>query len=162
MKLATLMLFIVALHAQAENLLPNAGMEESHLPAQWKDLNVWGAPGSFAVDDKIAHTGAHSFRISATQSTQSWLYGPPIPVAPGEELEASAWVRFKDLRKKGKPGEGNPSGITLVANFFNDDAPTKHFEDSASTGGEAKENEWHDLRGKVKVPPLAATIRLRI
>ncbi len=81
----------------AGNLLPNASLEEPGLPRGFTSLNVWGAKGEFEIDEIEAHSGRRSFRISATESTQSFLYGPPISVAAGEMIEASAWVKFRNV-----------------------------------------------------------------
>jgi hypothetical protein len=145
-----------------QNLLPNPSLETAQVPEHWKFLNVWGAPGHFALDEQVAHSGKRSFRVSAKQSTQSWLYSDPIPVAAGETIEASAWVRYQDLPEGHTTGEGQQAGLILVANFFEGDGRSEHFQDFAHITAAGTTDDWQELKGSVKVPQEAATLRLRI
>lgn len=144
---------LVGAGARAGNLFSNESLEEGDKrPTGWSAINFWGGKASFDIESRFAHTGRRSFRISCAESTQAFLFSAPVPVAAGETLHASAWVKVKD---RGALGD-----VVLVANFFEGDGRTEDFTDVAKLKG--KGDEWTQLSGEVKVPQRAAVVRLRI
>src|SRR5437899_12928171 len=85
----------------AENLVENGGMEgladENGAPPRWES-QVIGTPPQLSVDATDKHSGQNSARIDAADITRSYFRSADfIPVAPGEELRGSAWVKVKDV-----------------------------------------------------------------
>src|SRR4051812_2843770 len=95
------------------NLVANSGFEETKekLPAQWTPLTL-GPSAQCEIDRQIKHGGAQSVRISAGEVTRTYVLSEYIPVAPGESVSASAWVKCKDV-PEGK-------GTTIVIGEFSD------------------------------------------
>src|SRR6266550_4355594 len=100
---ALLLSLILALQGcitHTTNLLPNPGLEEvseKNIPAHWIGIKMWGAPAKWSSDDAVSHGGRRSFRIAATQPTQAWLRSESIPVAPGELVHASAYLKMQNV-----------------------------------------------------------------
>src|SRR5262245_34211005 len=125
-------LILISGMARAGNLLPNESLEQGEgKPAAWSAINFWGGKASFDLDSEVAHSGKRSFRISCGESTQAFLYSAAIPVAAGENLEASAWVKVQD-----QSGAGD---VVMVANFFEGDGRTEAFADLAKVSGKGCE-----------------------
>jgi hypothetical protein len=123
-------------------------------PAHWEPL-VIGAPAQFAPDAGEKHGGRQSIRITASEVTRSYVRSAPIPVAPGEQIRVGAWVKHQGV----PPDKGT---VIVIAEFTNAEGRG----DQVSKVGVAKTGEpspgWQHVEGTVTVPPLAATLRLRL
>jgi hypothetical protein len=74
-----------------------------------------------------------------------------VPVAAGETLDASAWVKLSNVvGEESDEGSGN---VALVANFFEGDGRSEDFQDIATIAAGA--DDWCDLHGQVTVPKQA-------
>jgi hypothetical protein len=129
-------------------------MEEisADLPQGWHKL-VFGIPAQFAVDAVEHHAGAHSVRMSASESARSFLVSDYLPVGVGETFTASAWVKCKDVPvEKGH--------VILIAEFANSKEQSVEMENcgmaTAETAG------WQLLQKTFKVPVAATQVRLRM
>lgn len=146
----------------ARNSLKNAGLEivENNLPRDWQPLSI-GAPAQFAMDAEEKHSGRHSVRITAPETTRSYLRSEPIAVAPGERFFLSAWVKCRDV----PPNEGT---VIAIAEFTN--AQDRNTEVSkvgvatvaSSVGSASQASQWQRVKSTVTVPDLAANLRLRL
>jgi hypothetical protein len=98
--------------AKRDSSPPNGGFEESAangMPAHWEPLII-GAPAQFALDSEQKHSGQHSARLTASEVTRAYFATEWMPIAPGEKIHVSAWVKHKDV----PPGKGT---VILIAGF---------------------------------------------
>src|SRR5437762_1325868 len=104
--------------ADSKNLLPEPGMEGAPvkgLPTGWEKAGVGADKSKFAIDTEVKHEGNQSVRIASADSTRAYVRSiEPIPVAPGEKISGSFWVKCKDV-----PLE--PGAIIAIADFSNSD-----------------------------------------
>jgi hypothetical protein len=144
--------------AEARNLLNNPGLEEVAAQGQPK---AWGpfvvsVPGTFTSDQTIKHSGNRSLRIDAPENTRLYLRSDPIPVAPGEKISASAWVKCKDV----PVGKGT---IILIGEFTNSHDTNPSIEKFAVLDRKDQTDvDWQKIEGSITVPALAANLRLRM
>jgi hypothetical protein len=139
-----------------EPALLNGGFEqtgEQGHAAHWEPL-VTGAPAKFALDEAEKHSGKRSGRLMASEVTRSYFGSNWMPVAPGEKIHVSAWVKHQDV----PPGQGT---VILIAEFS--DARHRNERvakvDTADTSKPSP--QWRKIAGVVTAPPLAAHMRLR-
>ena len=143
--------------AAAENLVENGAMETiaQELPGGWELLSI-GAPARLSVDTSEKHGGKASVRLDAPEVTRSYARSvKPIEVAPGEMVEASAWVKFRDVPT-------SFGTVILIAEFAN--ARGEHVSvakfDTAFT--KQPTDKWQQISGSVKVPDNASRLHLRM
>jgi hypothetical protein len=153
--LICLSLSISSFAAEVEkNLVPNPGFEEvkDNLPANWKPLTM-GPAAQCELDRQVKHGGAQSVRISASEVTRTYVLSEYVPVAPGESISASAWIKCKDV-PEGK-------GTAIVIGEFSDsqgrNAKFVKFDVANVT-----DQKWQQVKGTQKVPEAATRLRLRI
>src|SRR2546430_9803633 len=108
----------------AENLIANGGMEPpaaDGVPAQWEKQAI-STPAQFSLDENQKHSGRSSARLDAAETARSYFRGATtIPVAPGEELRGSAWVRIENV----PPETG---AVIMIANFADADGRNETVE----------------------------------
>ena len=157
----TLLLLCCSLTAGAEqNLIANGEAEgppsAEKLPPHWSPLVV-STTASFATDATEKHGGRASIRITAPEQTRSYARSDVIPVAPGETIHGSAWVKVKDVDLK----EGL-NHVIMIAEFTDakDANQTVLKFDVAKIPDASK--EWTKIEGSVKVPELMANLRVRV
>jgi hypothetical protein len=135
------------------NLITNPGMEGAsgnRLPDHW-DTVVIGIQPQFATDSFIKHAGRSSIRISATDITRAYVRSEAIEVAPGEMIQASAWVRCE--RVPAKPGH-----VILIGEFSQGDESGRVVE-KFDTANPAKSG-WQKVSGEIAVPANVTQMRL--
>ena len=152
-------LALLAIPAGASpNLLVNPSLEQigaDQLPPHWEQCVV-SLPGKFTIDESMKHDGLQSVRIDAPETTRLYLRSDPIPVAPGETITASAWVKCKDV----PPGKGT---IILIGEFTNNkDSATTVEKFATLDRKEASDVDWTKIEGSIKVPALMTNLRLRM
>jgi hypothetical protein len=138
----------------ARNLIVNPGMEEgsaSSTAASWESL-VIGAPAQFRTDEQIKHGGHRSMCIDAVEITRAYIRSNPITVAPGEVLDAAAWVRQSDV-------PADRGTIIMIAEFSQGPHELRPLQKVAVAD---RPSEWQLIRGRVMVPPSATSMRLRL
>src|SRR4051794_6122687 len=142
----------------AGNLIQNGELEAASsdkLPPHWTPFVV-SLPGTFTIDREVKHEGEQSGRIDAPENTRLYLRSDPIPVAPGEKITASAWVKCKDV----PPGKGT---VILIGEFTNSsDANAVVEKFGVAERKDAKDVNWQKIEGTVPVPPLMTNLRLRM
>jgi hypothetical protein len=151
---------IARARADELNLVANSSAEQANgegRPASWEPLNV-AAPAKFSVDDSEHHgDGARSLRIDAGEVCRSYWRCDPIPVAPGEQIAASAWVKMRDV----PAAQGT---VILIAEFTDArglNQSVEKFNTARVTGTDA-DQQWQLVSGKVTVPDGASRLRLRM
>src|SRR5207244_1748882 len=113
--LIAMLLLIAARPSQAadtQDLLPNGDFERvvsTTQPANWQPLII-GAKSQFSLDEQEKHGGRYSAKIVAPEFARSYWRSDAIPVAPGEKIHASAWVKVKDV----PPDHGS---VIVIAEF---------------------------------------------
>lgn len=144
--------------ALAQSKLPeNPGFEGSPakpLPPHWTPLNI-GTEAKFSTDSAEKHGGTQSVRIDAPEVTRSYVVSESMPVAAGEEIAGSAWVKVKDMTE----GQGTCIMIAEFLNAAGNDMSVAKF-DTADVAKASK--AWQHIGGSVKVPDNAAFVRLRL
>lgn len=135
------------------NLIDNPGLEkltEDGKPLAWEPLII-GAPAQFTTDEQTFHGGARSIRIDAGEIARSYLRSAGIPVAAGEVVEISAWVKTRDV----PAGQGT---VILIAEFARGTARGSVAKvDTAKTAP-----DWQQITGRVTVPTACDTLRVRM
>ena len=93
---------------------------------------------------------------NAPENTRLYLRSDPIPVAPGEKIAASAWVKCKDVPV-------NKGTVILIGEFTNikDSSPTVE-KFAVLDRKNATDVDWQKIAGTVTVPPLMTNLRLRM
>jgi hypothetical protein len=120
-------------------------------PAAWQPRSI-GVEAQFALDETVRHEGRRSARIVAPESTRSYFCSRLVPVAPGERIGVSAWVRTANV----PPDKGT---VILIASFM--------VAEGAPAGGPmkiavaAKTGEWEHIGGTVTAPPRANFLQVR-
>jgi hypothetical protein len=151
-------LLLVSKSHAATNLVANGGLEETSdkkLPPHWEPFVV-SVPGTFTIDESVKHEGRQSVRIDAPENTRLYLRSEPIPVAPGEKITASAWVKCKDV----PVGKGT---VILIAEFTNSQDSSSTVEKFGVADRKAGTDiDWQKIEGTVTVPPLMTNLRLRM
>src|SRR5687767_6945225 len=136
---------------------PNGGFEQrggdGQLPADWEPL-VIGAPAQLALDATEKHAGRHSARVSATEVARSYFRSTAVPIAPGEKIHVSAWVKHKDV----PPGQGT---VILIAEFSDAKGRNESVAKVNTADTTKPSPDWRKIEGTVTAPPLAANLRLR-
>ncbi len=81
----------------AANLIPNASFEDmdGNRPAGWRPVN-FGARGTFAVDEAVAHSGKRSARISSETGADAG-YQIVLPVRPYSKYRLSGFIRVENV-----------------------------------------------------------------
>lgn len=132
----------------------NLGFEEvgaDGRPAGWTPRSI-GVEAQFALDEMVRREGVRSGRITATEDTRSYYCSRLIPVAPGERLAISGWVRTANV----PPEKGT---VIMIASFL--------VAENAPAGGPmkvavaARTGEWEHLSGTVTAPPRANYLQVR-
>jgi hypothetical protein len=153
-----------ALARGASNLLENGGFETApaspgaaaqELPSGWEPLIISG-PSKIVVDGNEKHGGASSVRVDAPENTRSYVRSAtPIEIAPGETIEASAWVKVKNV----PPEKG---AVILIAEFA--DSNGDFLDVAKFDTAQIKEppEGWQHVSGTVKAPARAAQLHLRM
>ncbi|HWE39291.1 MAG TPA: alpha-L-arabinofuranosidase C-terminal domain-containing protein [Isosphaeraceae bacterium] len=90
--------------------LTNAGFEAREPLAGW-EVVTYGVRAEVAVDDKVAHEGRQSLRVSADEPTDTAL-GQEITLTPGHWYRFRGWVRTRGIDPLGS----NVSGTYQVQN----------------------------------------------
>ena len=110
----------------------------------------------FAIDTEVKHEGNQSVRITSADSTRAYVRSiEPIPVAPGEKISGSFWVKCKDV-----PLE--PGAIIAIADFSNsDDKGNEETVAKFDTAKIAAANALSTMRPRrletaARVPPRAS------
>ena len=140
----------------AANLIRNGGFESAtpgKLPPGWEPLSI-GTEAKFTADAQERRDGAASICIDAAEVTRSYIRSTdPIPVAAGETIEASAWVKIQNV----PPGQGT---VIAIAEFA--DADAKQLAVAKFNTADVGQTTWQQVKGAVEVPPGAASLRLRL
>jgi hypothetical protein len=139
--------------AGGANLVTNPGMEAAGpgaLPEGWEPL-IMGTPARFTLDGGVHHAGSRAIRIDAGEVTRSYLRSAPVPVAPTEPIEISAWVRTRDV----PPEKGT---VILIAEFARGNGKGEVAKVAVAGPG----TDWQHLAGRVTVPDTADTLRVRM
>ena len=155
---AVLLIAMIPRVRAAENLIANGEMEGAasaqNLPTHWQPLIV-STPAEFATDFEQKHGGQSSIRIVAPESTRSYAVSDAIAVAPGETIHGSAWVRVKDVPEK--------TGAVIMIAAFSDLTGGNESVQKFNTAPIAEASKgWVKIEGSVKVPELAANLRVRL
>ncbi len=145
-----------------DGLIQNGGMENAppgKLPPQWEALNV-GVPAQFASDTIEKHGGQSSIRINASEDARSYARSSEaIPVAPGEEIRASAWVKAHDV-------PSDHGTVIMIAEFSDADARPGSADSTVAKfdtlDTRTQQGKWVQISGSTKVPPGAGALRLRL
>jgi hypothetical protein len=144
-----------------ESLIIDGGFEAvsdaaaQELPKGWEP-HVVGAPAKVTSDTSQTHSGQASARIDANEISRAYVRSTtPIEVAPGETIEASAWVKVR-----GVPADKGT--VIMIAEFA--DATGQHLgvEKINTLNVKSAGDAWKQLRGSVKVPQDAARLHLRL
>ena len=146
-----------AVAAPSGNLLPNGGLDgpaADQPPPKWEPL-VIGVPATFATDTKEKHGGQSSARVSAPAGARSYVRSEPIPVAAGETIHGSAWVRTKDVPE----GQGT---VIMIAEFSDGVGGNESVEKFNTAKIAESSKAWQKIEGSVKVPAGATELRLRL
>jgi hypothetical protein len=156
--LALLVLFLIpGAGLAAANLLVNGQMEGAKagaLPPGWGSITM-GAPARFTTDTTDKHAGQASVRIEAPKQTRSYLRSMEgIPVVPDETIDASAWVKIKNV----PAGHG---GVMLIAEFSSADRSWQTVDKFAMPDAN-KQGQWVHLSGSLKTPARAAALHIRM
>ena len=123
------------------------------LPRGWEALSI-GTPAKFTTDAQERREGSSSIRIDAAEVTRSYARSSdPIAVAGGEVIEASAWVKAKDV----PAGQGT---VILIAEFA--DAAGKFLDVAKFDTADVSKPDWQQVSGTVEIPANAAQLRLRM
>lgn len=140
--------------------VPNAGFEKigpHGVPAGWEHVTYWSNSG-FDLEKDQAHSGGYAVRINGAPHAQGYMrMVSAIDVSPGEDLEAGAWVRLKDVPAN--------QCATIVAEFINTDGQSndKDFVRFVNIPGNSDAGQkWVYVHGTIKAPPMAAKMRLRL
>src|SRR5687768_11802394 len=134
----------------------NGGFEqrgENNLPAYWEPL-VIGAPAQLALDATEKHSGSYGARVSASEVARSYFRSTAVPIAPGEKIHVSAWVKHKDV----PPGQGT---VILIAEFSDAKGRNESVAKVNTADTTKPSPDWRKIEGTVTAPPLAANLRLR-
>lgn len=163
MRVTILTLLISMLAAQMAicapvNLVKNPGFEagaDAHgLPAGWWLWEQEKGLAKCAVDTAVRHSGARSFRVTLATSGYATLVAPDVPVAAGETLDVSVWVRAKDF-----VAENASSTITVNAAFRRSDGKFMRF---VKFGKPVAEGAWHQFSAEATVPAGISTITAEV
>ena len=145
----------------SESLIADGGFEAvSHsgaqeLPKGWEKLII-GAPAKITSDTSDTHSGQASARIDAGEIARAYVRSvAPIEVAPSETIEASAWVKVRDV-------PADKGAVIMIAEFA--DAAGQHLgvEKFNTLNVKTAGNDWKQIKGSVKVPEDAARLHLRL
>jgi len=153
MLILPLVLTTIALAAPSDNQIVNGNFEDTgkgDVPTGWEKIVIGVAP-TFRIDHD-AHVGKSAACIDAPEQTRAYLSSSPIPVAPGEKLVGSAWVRVNDVQK----GMG---AVILIAQFSRADGSNASV---AKVGvADVTKNGWQQIKGPIEVPEDVEQLRLR-
>lgn len=144
-----------AIAAASLNLLTNGGMESERpgaVPTGWEALR-FGPPANIRTDAQERRGGATSGRIDAAEVTRSYLRSTaPIPVAPGEAIRISAWVKVRDIPAE----QGN---VILIAEFTTARGVALPLEKVCIA--DISIDSWQHLERRIIAPEQATQLRLR-
>ena len=145
----------------SETLVADGGFEAvkdsaaQELPKAWEP-HVVGAAAKVTSDTAERHGGRASVRIDAPEITRAYVRSvAPIEVAPGETIEAAAWVKVRDV-------PADKGTVIMIAEFA--DATGRHqgVEKFNTLNVKTAGDGWQQIRGSVKVPQDAARLHLRL
>jgi hypothetical protein len=147
--------------AAARNLISNGDLENSpasaaqELPTGWEPL-VIGPATRIESDPSEKHAGRSSIRVTAEEITRAYARSTvPVEVAPGEAIEASAWVKVRDV-------PADKGAVIMIAEFDDSKGAQIGVEKFATLPVKTAGEEWTKIKGSVKVPENAARLHLRL
>jgi hypothetical protein len=130
----------VATTPSAQNLAPDPDFESNPGATYYTNGT---ASFSWATDQ--AHSGTHSLKIAATDTTMSrWMTQTPIPVTPGETYTATVWL-------KTSTGAG-----VLSLTFWHNGTYTDIDSSQSTSGG------WTQVTARGTAPAGATSVRLEL
>ncbi len=141
------------------NLLANPGFEKSGsggMPADWEKV-VIGATPAYSIDQGDRHGGRQSMRITASEITRAYVESAPIPVAPGEKIRASAYVKVQDIPQK-------VGAVILIGHFMRHDGgndQVEKFQVAKIPTATQPIRGWQRIEGTIKVPDDVDQMRVR-
>ncbi len=152
---------IRAAHAKDEpaNLLQNPGFEKvgaGEMPEGWEPLII-GARPDFIIDPNEPHDGKQSMRITSAEVTRAYVVSQPIEVAPGENVQATAYVKVQDVPEK-------VGAVILIAAFSRADgtnASVAKFNVARIPTATQPTNGWQRIQGTLPIPDDVHHLRLR-
>jgi hypothetical protein len=156
LKFASLASMLIPGSAAALNLVQNSGFEEARgnaLPAGWTGYAPHNG-ATFGTTTSLAKAGTHSATIETTSDQIGILVSEPVPVAPGEELHLSCWMRARDVST-------STGGMLSLSAGFQDRYGSyitwrrKRFDLPTSSG------EWFKVESTVTVPERVAKVTLQ-
>lgn len=120
------------------------GADANGIPTGWRLYEAKRGTVQCSLDSEVSHGGAKSVRMHMSESGQGLLISNKIPVALGEEFEASVWVLGEGLKA------ANPTG-TVVFNgaFLRRDGRYIKFQ---RMGKMIRCGKWLKLSGTITVP----------
>ena len=140
------------------NLVKNPGFEagaDAHgLPAGWWLWEQERGLAKCAVDMTVRHSGANSFRMTLAKPAFATLVAGDVPVAAGETLDVSVWVRAKDFAAKDASGT-----ITVNAAFRRSDGKFMRF---VKFGKPVPPGKWHQFSAEATVPTGISTLVMEV
>jgi len=140
------------------NLVKNAGFEsgaDAHgLPVGWWLWEQQKGLAKCALDATVRHSGAKSFRVTLAKPGYATLIAPDIPVAPGEKLDVSVWVRAKDFAAKDASGT-----ITVNAAFRREDGKFLRF---VKFGKPVPEGKWQQFSAEATIPSGSSKLAVEV
>ncbi len=138
-------------------MVVNGGFEGARaggLLPHW-EVQTIGNPATIFADHAVRHSGESSVRMESADVTRSYILSDAIPVAPGEVIRGSAFVKTRDV----PPKEG---AVMMTAEFIGRRSDDHHIAklDVAILAKSSK--GWQKLDGFAKVPQNCKAVRLRL
>jgi hypothetical protein len=145
----------------AQNLISNGELEGSsataaqELPNGW-EAHVVGTPAQIWSDPSEKHAGRSSVRVDADEITRAYVRSTaPVEVAPGETIEASAWVKVRDV-------PADKGTVIMIAEFADAKGVRQDVEKFTTLNVKSAGDGWTKIKGAIKVPDDAARLHLRL
>jgi hypothetical protein len=144
---------------EGANLLKNPGFETmgaAGMPEGWEPLIIGFKP-EFVVDQHDPHGGKQSMRITSTEVTRAYVVSQPIEVAPGENVQATAYVKVEDVPEK-------VGSVILIGAFSRADgtnASVAKFNVAKVSTTTQPVSGWQRIEGTLPVPGDVDYLRLR-
>lgn len=155
---AAVSLAVLPLNCFSVTLVKNSDFEEVRsqgTPPGWSGYAPHEAV-TFGSDSSLAHSGTHSATVETTSDQVGVLVSDAVPVAPGETLHLSCWMRAKDL--------STSSGGMLSLSTGYLDRYGSYFRWSRNRFAVppiANSGEWFPVEYTVTVPERAAKATLQ-
>ena len=137
----------------AVSLTPaNSSFEHASDLVHWTQ-RLLGGPAAFTIDTTQSRDGKQSLRMEANEQSRCAAISEPIPVAPGEVVRVSVWVKCQGV----PPDEGK---IMLAGEWT--DEQEHHPQAARIAIADVTKPGWQLLEGDCTTPAGAANLRIRV